>query len=122
MSRFSRIVIGVATLLCAILFFMVALNPDEPFRSYGSAILLTVLCATTAVACFFPQTHSITLRIIGAAIFIFIVVGLVDRFFQAIIAFVVFGLPAGYLAIAGKYPPWGFGAEAFNSKQNDKRK
>jgi hypothetical protein len=106
---------------------MTALNPGSfragPLVFYG----MSVLCATIAIACFFPQTHPITLRIIGTTIFVAYVVYAVDsfgskNFGRALLGFAIWGLPSGYLAIAGKYPSWGTGTQAFNSKSNDKRK
>lgn len=120
MSIGSRIAIGVVSLVCAAGFFKTALAPSGlpagAFVFYGIATLFVVI----AIACFFPQSHPVTLRIIGATIFCTYVWYVVASFptqnlSRAIIGFFVWGVPSGYLAIAGKYPLWGKGSQGFNA-------
>ena len=122
MSLGARIAIGVVALLCAFGFLITALDPSSglpagPLVFYGMALLFVVI----AIACFFPKSHPITLRIIGTVIFIAYVLYVLDSFHnqnlgRAILGLLVWGLPSGYLAIMGKYPSWGKGAVAINSK------
>ncbi|MUG96883.1 hypothetical protein F7734_32895 [Scytonema sp. UIC 10036] len=127
MSIGSRIAIGVVALLCAAIFLMMALSassspPAGAFFIYG----IVAFCVVIAIACFFPQSHPITLRLIGIIIFCAYVAYVFDSFRtanlgQAIVGFLVWGIPSGYLAIMGKYPNWGTGSEAFNPKRNRTR-
>ena len=123
MSIGSRIAIGVVALLCAAVFFIIALDPSSlaagAFASYGIAAFFIAI----AIACFFPQSHPITLRLIGIIIFAIYVAYVYESFLtqnlsRAVVGFLVWGIPSGYLAVMGKYPSWGTGSEAFNAKQN----
>ncbi|HLO52172.1 MAG TPA: hypothetical protein VK211_27480 [Kamptonema sp.] len=127
MSKGSRIAIGIVALLCALGFFMTALDPSGLPAGANVFYGMTGLCVTIAIACFFPKSHPITLRIIGATIFFFYAYYVIDSFrnqnlSRAIAGFFIWGLPSGYLAIAGKYPSWGKAGEVFNSEPNNKRK
>lgn len=127
MSKGSRIAIGIVALLCAIGFFMTALDPSGLPAGASVFYGMTALCVTIAIACFFPKSHPITLRIIGATIFFLYADYVINsfrsqNFGRAIAGFFIWGLPSGYLAIAGKYPSWGRAGEVFNSEQNNKQK
>ena len=109
MSIGARIAIGVVALLGAVGFLMTAFDtsglPVGPPFFYGMAALFVVI----AIACFFPKSHPITLRIIGTAVccaYIFYLVDSFgsDNFGRAIIGFFFIGIPFGYMAIIGKYP------------------
>lgn len=126
MSIGSRIAIGAVALLCAAGFFVTALDPSGlpagAFIFYGMA----AFCVVIAIACFFPQSHPITLRLIGIMIFCAYIAYVSDSFRtpnlgRAIVGFLVWGIPSGYLAVMGKYPSWGTGSEPFNAKQNRNR-
>lgn len=41
---------------------------------------------------------------------------------KAIVGFLVFGLPAAYVAVFGRYPGWGRGAAAFGAKKRPVRR
>lgn len=122
MSFGSRIAIGVVALLCAAGFLMTALYPSSLPAGSVTCYGIAAFCMIIAIACFFPQSHPITLRLIGAMIFCTYVAYVSDSFrnqnlSRAIVGFLVWGIPSGYLAVMGKYPSWGTGAEAFNAKQ-----
>ena len=126
MSKGSRIAIGLVAAISAIGFWMTARNPPEHLPNgamefYG----MTVLAITIAIACFFPKTHPVTLRIIGTSIFVGYVAYVVDSFqtrelIRAIVGLILWGIPSGYLAIMGTYPDWGWGSEGFNATKNKK--
>lgn len=127
MSKGSRIAIGIVALVCAIGFFMTALDPSGLPAGSNVFYGMTALCITVAIACFFPKSHPITLRMIGATIFFSYADYIIDSFHtqnlvRAIAGFFVWGLPSGYLAITGKYPSWGKVEEVFNAEQNNKQK
>jgi asparagine N-glycosylation enzyme membrane subunit Stt3 len=119
MSLGSRIAVGAVALLCAAGFFMTALDPSGlpagALVFYGMA----GFCIVIAIACVFPQSHPVTLRLIGAIIFLAYVS---DSFHtqnlgRAFVGFLVWGIPSGYLAVMGKYPSWGKGSEGFTGKR-----
>jgi hypothetical protein len=123
MSIGSRIAIGVVSLVCAAGFWMTALDPSG--LPAGSFVFysMAAFCITIAIACFFPQSHPVTLRIIGAVIFFAYVAYVADSLHtqnlgRAILGFLVWGIPSGYLAVVGKYPSRGMGAAGFNAEHN----
>lgn len=126
MSLGSRIAIGIVALLSAVGFWMMALDPSGLPAGASVFYGMAAFCVVIAIACFFPQSHPITLRMIGAMIFC-AYIGYLHTSFgtqnlsQAMMGFLVCGIPSGYLAIMGKYPSWGRGSEAFNAKQSKNR-
>ncbi len=123
MSFGSRIAIGIVSLVCAAGFLMTALHPSGlpagAFVFYGMA----AFCVVIAIACLLPQSHPLTLRIIGAMIFCAYVAYVSDSFrtsnlIRAMVGFLVWGIPSSYLAIVGNYPWWGKASQGFNTKQN----
>ncbi|MEM9540996.1 MAG: hypothetical protein AAGA60_16025 [Cyanobacteria bacterium P01_E01_bin.42] len=127
MSRGARIAIAIAALLCSSIFLMTALDPDSGFPASPSVFYgLAAFCVIIAIACVFPKSHPITLRIIGTMIFLAYAVYVVDSFNtdnlpRALMGFIVWGLPSGYLALMGKFPDWGAGSQAFNPKQDEEK-
>lgn len=126
MSIGLRIAIGLVALLCAVGFLIMALDPSGlpagALAFYGMAAFFIVI----AIACFFPKSHPITLRLMGAMIFCAYVAYAfgsfqTQNFGRAIVGLIVCGMPSGYLAVSGKYPSWGRGAEAFNGKSHKNR-
>jgi hypothetical protein len=127
MSLGSRIAIGVTGLICGWGFWLSAMNPDgvaaKPIIFQG----LTLLCVIIAIACFVPKSHPLTLRVIGGVIcgtYIFYVIDSLRTNREpgrAISGLICWGLPGGYLAIAGQYPTWGKGAAGFNANQQPVR-
>ena len=121
MSMGARAAIGIVALLSGVGFFITALDPSG--LPAGSLVFYTMaaVCVVIAIACFFPKSHPVTLRLIGAIIFTTYVGYIIDSFQaqnldRAVAGFIVWGLPSGYLAIMGKYPSFGNGAKAFNHK------
>jgi hypothetical protein len=124
MSIGSRIAIGLVALVCAFGFFITALNP---VGLRGGAIVfygMAGLCIIIAIACFFPKSHPVTLRLIGAVIFCTYASYVYDALQNradlrlASAGFIFWGIPSGYLAVMGKYPSWGKGSAGFNAKQH----
>jgi hypothetical protein len=120
MSPISRSLIGIVALIGAIGFLLTALDPSGlPATSlvfHGMAALFILI----AVACFFPRSHPLTLRVIGAAIFFAYGSYLVSsfdtpNFSRALRGFAIWGMPSGYLMVVGNYPIWGKGAAGINS-------
>lgn len=125
MSLGSRIAIAVVALLSAAGFYMTAVNPGSvraaPIVFYG----MSLFCIVIAIACLAPKSHPLTLRVIGAVIFLVFASGLYSDFQtqnwrKAMMGFIVWGLPSGYVAIVGRYPSWGKGAAGFNGKSAKK--
>jgi hypothetical protein len=123
MSLGSRIAIGVTALICGWGLWLSSMNPDgvaaKPIVFQG----LTLICVIIAIACCAPKSHPITLRVIGGVVcgtYIFYVIDSLRTNREpgrAISGFICWGLPGGYLAIAGQYPTWGKGAAGFNANQ-----
>lgn len=122
MSLGARIAIGVASLLAAACFLMGAANTGavavDPLLYYG----LATFCGVIAIACFFPKSNPVTLRIIGIVIFSIYAHYLysslhTDNMPLAIKGFFIWGIPSGYLAIMGSYPTWGKGSAGFNTNK-----
>jgi hypothetical protein len=119
MSRGGRVALAVACSLIAIGFATVGalygdVFPKGPWPFYG----LAGFCALIALACLEPASRPIALRFIGAVVCGAFALYLYDSsggpdFWRARTGFGVLGLPAGYVALTGKYPRWGKGAKAF---------
>ena len=117
-SAGSRIIIAAISLVCAAGFFLTALDPSG--LPAGSHVFygLAAFCVVVAIACLFPKSHPITLRMIGTIIFCIYVAYVGDslhshNLVRALVGLIVIGLPAGYLGIKGKYPSWGRFGQAF---------
>ncbi|WP_406699622.1 hypothetical protein V5E97_12245 [Singulisphaera sp. Ch08] len=98
-------------------------------------IPVAVFCGIAALACFSTGSHPVTIRIIGATVFLLCLAYLastmrdpmaraqhaprsgVPAVAYGLCCFVVIGLPAGYAVATGRYPGWGQGAEAFHGKR-----
>lgn len=100
MSLGSRIVIAAVSLVCALMFFLTALDPSGlpagAIVFYGMA----AVCVIIAVACLFPKSRPVTLRIIGGLILSAYIAYMVDsfqtqNFARSVMGFFVWGLPSG---------------------------
>jgi hypothetical protein len=122
MSTGPRIFLGVVTSLIAVTFALLGVVAGTagaevakgPWPFYGLAAFSTCI----ALACLVPRSRPVTLRLIGAAVFATYTVYLYQDFDKPKVwrAFLcVFGLPAAYVAVMGKYPRWGKAAAAFGS-------
>ncbi len=125
MSLGARIVIGIVALLCGISFLISAIDPDGTIKNPLMAYGITVFCFSIAIACFFPQSHSITLRFISGAIFIGFASYVIESFGtekldRALMGFIVWGLPSGYVMIMGRFPSWGTASQVFNNRSKKK--
>lgn len=125
MSTGARVALAIATILSAAGFAVIGIVfgpelPSGPWPFYG----LAAFCGLIALACLVRGSRPMTLRIIGAVVFLAYVFYAYDsigdrNFFRAIAGFVVWGLPAGYVAIWGRYPVWGRASAAFRSEERD---
>jgi hypothetical protein len=124
MSAGARITLAIVTILCAAGFAAVGILapelPSGPWPCYG----LAAFCGLIALACLARSSRPVALRIIGAVVFLGYVAFADDsiddgNLFRAIAGLIVWGLPAGYVAIWGAYPAWGRASAAFRSERDD---
>jgi hypothetical protein len=125
MSAGARITLAIVTILCAAGFAVVGsyLGPElpaGPWPFYG----LAAFCGLIALACLARGSRPVALRIIGAVIFLGYVAFAYDsidegNLFRAVAGLMVWGVPAGYVAIWGAYPPWGRASAALRSEKAD---
>jgi hypothetical protein len=121
MSRGALLAIGIVCLLgaaafvaCGIVFGPKAGNGLLPF--FGMAIF----CGLITTACFFETGRGLTVRLIGLVIFVVYFVYLITSgTIESFLGFIVFGLPAGYVAITARYPNWGRGSSAFDYEDSE---
>lgn len=121
MSAGGRMVLGIACSLIAAAFLVLGALygdyfPKGAWPFYG----LAAFCAFIALACLAPRSRPVALRVIGLAVFVAFacyVFGSYGRpdFWRALAGFGVFGLPAGYVALVGKYHRWGRLARVFGA-------
>jgi hypothetical protein len=118
MSGPVRLIIGVVAFIGGSLFCipLVGTATAPPMPKEGWPFIgIGVLWLTVAIACFFPKTWPITLRVIGTAVFLlyawyaFVSLWNPGRW-NAWEALIVIGVPFGYMALFGRYPRWGVGA------------
>lgn len=118
MSRTSRFIVGFAALVSTIGFAAVG------FFGLRRVFLLAILSGVVTASCFVEYGRFLTVRLIGLTIFIvfgwYVVTSWnTPDFYRAIGGMLAFGLPAGYVAIAGFYPRWGEWAAAFRHDELD---
>ncbi|MGK7926092.1 MAG: hypothetical protein AB4290_12760 [Spirulina sp.] len=71
MSRTVWNILGVLTILAAIVFFsryperLAVLPPDRHFQLIAGGVFFAILLCTIACICFFPKTRPVTLPILG---------------------------------------------------------
>ena len=88
MSRFVWNFLGGCTVLAGILLFQTVqerraqLPPTQPRPSILALVAFEAVLAAIAIACFFPKTHPVTLRIIGVIGVVGCVFNLVQGFRQ----------------------------------------
>lgn len=127
MSNGARIAIATVGLFFAAMCSLMALSPKAGLTSW----LPTAFCLTLSLACVRGKVGKIALRAIAAAVFLLCLGYVITEAMQgnmgtgersqaslpnAIMAFIIFGLPFGYLAIFGFYPVWGRFGEHFGGK------
>lgn len=127
MSAGSRIAIGLVALLGAVGFFLTARDPsglpsEDPFLFYGLAAAFVVI----AIACFFPKSHPVTLRLIGGLIFVAGITNVILSFssgglLTSIVGLIIWGPLSVYLMIKGKLSVSGSGSEDTNGQQNQRK-
>jgi MFS family permease len=129
MSTGGRVILGVACALIAAGFAVLATLYSDTFpEGTWPLYALAGFCTLIALACLVPASGPVALRIIGAVVcgaFALYVYASLDspNFWRALSGFVVLGLPAGFVALTGKYPRWGKAAKAFGvspSSQQDR--
>ena len=112
MSRTLYIVLGVLAILCGVSLVMqipeilATRPPDNLVVFYGGTAALVGLCLVIAITCFFPKSHPITLRIIGAIGIVSTIYYLYDSFhnhkFAQVGTALLFWLPRSiYLVLKG---------------------
>ena len=125
MSYGARLAIGTVAFFCAVAFAALApiLGPISP-RGAWPVYLLSSFCAVIGLACFRSASRPVTLRLIGAIIFVVYAAYVWSsrndlNVFRAIVGFIVFGLPGAYTGITGRYPIWGKFAQAFPNSDDE---
>jgi hypothetical protein len=113
MSRTLYIVLGIFAILCAISLvanipeILATRPPGNPLVFFGGTAALVGVCIVIAIMCFFPRSHPITLRIIGAIGLVSTLYYLYDSFrahnFARVGIALFFWLPGSiYLIFKGK--------------------
>lgn len=120
MSYGARLAIAITALVGGAAFLAIGLThgsrlPAGAAPFYGMAFF----CALVVVACMWRASRPLALRLIGAPVFLLYVANVyarlnTDELSWAITGFIVFGLPAAYVTVYGRYPPWGRFAAVFN--------
>jgi hypothetical protein len=124
MSRGSRIAIGIVASIGAYALWMTSMTGGVRASPWVFQ-LLALFFGIVALACMLPQAHRVTLRIVGAVIFSVCVWTAIDAWHsgtgqsgQDIVRsgrlFLIFGGPAAYLMITGRYPVWDRLSVVFN--------
>lgn len=123
MSRGARIALGIVLVAMALGFAAVgwlAAGVVEDRFQVGMAALAG-FSAVGAMACLWAASRPVTVRLVGLVVFLAFAAYLVDALVsgppegraEAAAGFVVLGVPAGFVAITGRYPRWGRHAAAF---------
>ncbi len=125
MSDGPRTLIGILMGFGALFAFVAGLGLGDQLPR-GAAPLYGVgaFFAVASIACLSKRGRPIALRLIGGVIsvtyFVYAASTIGEpRFFRAAVGCVIFGVPAGWLAVTGKFPDWGFAAAAFNSTDDE---
>jgi hypothetical protein len=131
MSRGASIILGIALAVLTLGFAGVAWFTIGVEGIRAATIGMSVLGAFSAIgalACFLPASRPIAARLIGGVVFLAFLgylLGMLaggpligksradQSLVNAFAAFSLFGLPAGYVAITGRYPHWGRHAAVF---------
>ena len=120
MSASARLVLGLVSLLLALGFvYAGSLFQSDPSTNHVAAYALAIFCVLIAVACLIRRSQPITLRILGVVVLIAYTWYVVDGsdVLRALVGLVVFGLPAAYVVVTGKYPSWGKASAAFRGSR-----
>jgi hypothetical protein len=127
MSASARVTLAIACTLIAASFAVLAtFYGDELEKARLPIYGLAAFCALIPLACLVPQTRPVTVRLIGGVVFVSCAMYVYSSHQEGgmrrdLACFVVFGLPAGYAAVMGTYPPWGKGAKAFRGSPGRER-
>jgi hypothetical protein len=117
MSYGARVTLATASELAAVGLAAVALTlgPQLPLGSWPF-YCLAALCALIGIACLSPASRAATHCRTGLLVTFGYVYAQRDseNLTKALMAFAAFGLPAGYVAISGRYPTWGRYASVFH--------
>jgi hypothetical protein len=120
MSRGACVFLGITTLLVGACFVLVGIISGAAFPvGAGPFYGLAALCAVIGLACLFPRSRPVTLRIVGAAMcgaYVWYAIDVWNKpirpadesnIFAAIAGLIVFGLPGAYMSVTARYPRWG---------------
>ncbi|MBH8575136.1 hypothetical protein I8752_19375 [Nostocaceae cyanobacterium CENA369] len=115
MSPTARWILGIAAILFTLMVIPSAF--DIP-ALWGLVVFLLLI----AVSCFSKRARPIAIRLIAATVLTMYICYVISEIGKpslpkAIAGLCVWGLPAGFVAITGKYPSWGHGSAAFNGSQ-----
>jgi hypothetical protein len=129
-GRGARLTLGSFALLFAAIF--VYSEQNAPSSAPLLVYVLAGFCMLITVACFSRTLRGPAVRIIGFMVFLAYAAYLAyellrepakpyggrsePHWLNAMLGLIVFGLPGLYVAVRGKYPKWGKGAKAFNSR------
>jgi hypothetical protein len=124
MSAGPRIFLGVICCLVALAFLLLGPAAGKLGNEFSKGpwpfYALAAFSGCIAFACLVPASLPITLRVIGAAVFVGCTWYLYQdlhtpTMWRALACFCVFAVPAAYVTVLGKYPDWGKAASAFGS-------
>ncbi|MFO0951687.1 MAG: hypothetical protein U0835_11160 [Isosphaeraceae bacterium] len=138
MSKPTRIALGLAFLACAagflvlVPFFQAAGND----RAVVGLPVLAVFCGVGAMACFSAASRPVTIRALAGAVLAVYVWYVFDQLgrpvrlpklgrpglVNSVVGLVVFGVPASYTLVMGRFPSWWPGARAFGTGRPEVRK
>jgi hypothetical protein len=113
MNKSIWIILGIFSILAGISLILAtpdrlaALPPDQHPKLIQGLVFLVGTCGIIALACFFPKSHPVTLRILGAygvfACIFNLVEGIRQHNFSQFPMVLVFWLPGSiYLVVKGK--------------------
>lgn len=132
MSAISRWIIAIFSLLGAVMVAKLPLGEEVTTQQRVTQWGVAGFCVLIAVACFPGRGRAVAVRIIGAAVFVACVGYIFDQWklpvdllhsqrsdpniINAVVAFLTFGLPGGYVAVTGKFPRWTMLGEKLHKK------
>ncbi len=135
MSRGASIMLGIAFVFLAVGFIAVTYLMSNLEGKRAGAVggaILAIFCGLGAVASLLPASRPVTLRLLGGTVFLVCCGYLIEMLnggeilgrsradqslIKALLAFSVFGIPGGYVALTGRYPQWGRYASVFGGSE-----
>ena len=137
MSQPARIILGLAMLGCAAGFLALVPHMKDVSPQAGPGMAVCgIFSGLIAVACFSTASQPVTIRIIGATVFLLSAIYILVQIYEfrsigdelhaaakkskpgilnSVGFMLLVGLPSGYAALKGRYPGWGTHAKAFGA-------